>query len=125
MATLLKTSHTALDDDGTTYQGYWKSRAHVPADSKLVSLPQSNLAAKSGSGVTLTLVINRDFGAETQSSTAVLTPSGAEIGVLPQFEGAAMADITAVQVQLGDGAAQAKAWSIDRLLLPILVGGDI
>jgi hypothetical protein len=128
MATLLKMSDTALDDDGVTFQGYWKSRGIPPAEmGQLAGITQEQqplLAARVGSGVTLTLTIDRDFGIEASSSMLVLTPFGVEIGVLPKFEGAAMADISCVQVQVGDGAAQAKEWSLDQLLLPVTADGD-
>mgnify|MGYP001605290541 FL=1 len=67
----------------------------------------------------MTLTADRDFAAETRTFTATLTAEeGSQTRVFKKFEGSGLSDGKVVQVQLGDGAAQEGAWTIDALVVP-------
>lgn len=115
-----KCDTTDLDDAGTDFQAYVKSRP-VLASGQLgqkLGMTEPYLLAKALSGVTLTLTSDRDFGTETRTHTATLTAAGSETRVFKKFEGGEVGEADVLQVQLGDGSAQEGAWSIDALIVP-------
>lgn len=130
MALLLKADADGVKaDDSETYQGFVKSRGIPPTDdTQLAGVAQAQqpiLLARAESGVTLSLVIDRDFGLEVSpAASLLLTPGGTEIGVTKKFEGAALADILVVQAQLGDAAAAENTWSLDQLHFAVTADGD-
>lgn len=119
---VVKCDTTDLEDPGVDFQAYIKSRPVITAGDlgRKVGLAEPYLLAKALSGVTLTLTTDRDFGAETRTHTATLTASGSETRVLKKFEGGEVGEADVIQVQIGDGAAQEGAWSIDALVVPVL-----
>lgn len=130
MALLLKAdARGATDDNAETYQAFVKSRAIPPSDvAKLTGVTQQQqpiLLARSGSGVSLSLTIDKNFGLEVPAPTTILlTPGGSEVGVIKKFEGAAQDDVFVVQLQLGDAAAVANTWSLDALHVKVTEDGD-
>ena len=116
-----KLDTTDLDDAGTSFQAYIKSKPlRLAPIGQNVAVGQSIVVAKALSGVTITQTLDRDYGLETRTSTALLTASGSETRVIKKFEASDLAQAGAVQVQLGDGAAQNGAWSLDILSIPVM-----
>ena len=117
-----KLDTTDLDDAGTDFQAYIKTRPMLTTTDlgQKVGMAEPFVLAKALTGVTLTLTTDRDFGAETRTHTALLTASGTETRVVKKFEGGDIGEADAIQVQIGDGAAQEGAWSIDALVVPVL-----
>jgi len=111
-----------LDDGGTDFQAYVKPRPVVTMGElgRKVGMAEPYILAKALSGVTLTLTSDRDFGLETRTHTALLTASASETRVVKKFEGGEVGEADVISVQIGDGAAQDGAWSIDGLIVPTL-----
>ena len=109
-----------LDDGGTDFQAYVKSRPVLTSGElgRKVGLEEPYLLAKTLSGVTLTLTTDRDFGAETRTHTVLLTAAASETRALKKVEGAGVGEADVIQVQIGDGSAQEGAWSLDALVIP-------
>jgi hypothetical protein len=128
LSMLLKVSEDG-DDAGVPCQAFWKSRGLLPGNNMAnlwgaTQLGQPVITAKVSDNVELTLTMDRDMGLETSDPATVdLTPDGVEIGTIPTFEGAAMDDISVLQVQVGDGEAQSSQWSLDELVIPVSVNG--
>ena len=86
-------------------------------------LEDSYLTAETASGVTITLTLNRDFGLETTTATALLTASASETRVQQKFEGAAISQAGYLQFQVGDASAASNAWVLDSIATPLLHEG--
>jgi hypothetical protein len=106
-------------DHGTTYQGYVKTKPYALAGLGFnCAVGQSHLTAKAAENITITQTLDRDYGAETRTSTCSLTPMGLESRVQRQFEGSDLAGAGVVQFQLGDGEASSQSWVLDALQVP-------
>jgi hypothetical protein len=116
-----KLDTSATDDAGTAFQAYIKTKPLILAPiGQNVGVGQSILVAKALAGCTITQTLDRDYGLETRTSTALLTAEGSESRVIRKFEASDLSQAGAVQVQLGDGSAIASgAWVLDALELPI------
>lgn len=120
-AALLKYD-TGTTDGGTAFQAYIDSKPYFPAGIGMnVSTDDAALVAKAGSAVTIQLTIERDFGLETRTSTALLTAAGSETRVVKRFENSGLSQLGAVQFRLGDAAAASNAWTLDALSVPYTV----
>lgn len=120
--TILKCdSSSATDDAGTTFQAYVKMRPILPAGNfgQNFGIGQTTILAKSASGVTITQTIDKDFGVESPTSTALLTPAASETRVIREFEGSQMSGAGSIQIQLGDGSAVSNSWTLDALCIPV------
>lgn len=117
---ILKCDTADTDDAGTAFQAYIKTKpiavSGLGFNSQLLKL---YVLAKAASGVTLTATIDRDFGAETKTTTADLTPAGTETRVQVMFDSAALAGCGHVAVQVGDAAASTATWTIDSLAMEL------
>jgi hypothetical protein len=106
-------------DNGTAYQAYVKTKPYPLGGLGFnCAVGQSHLTAKAGASVEITQTLDRDYGAETRTSTCMLTPDGTETRVQRQFEGSDMAGAGVVQIQLGDAAATSQSWTLDALVIP-------
>jgi len=106
-------------DNGTAYQSYIKTKPYALGGLGFnCAVGQSHLSAKAASGATITQTLDRDYGAETRTSTCSLTATGLETRVQRQFEGSDLAGAGVVQMQLGDGAASSQSWTLDALMVP-------
>jgi hypothetical protein len=116
-----KCDTTALDDAGTAYQAYIKTRPiKIAPLGQNVGVGQTFLLAKEGSA-TITQTLDRDYGAETRTSTVTtVAETGTQTRVLKKFEGSDLAAAGTVQIQIGDASALAKTWSLDGLMVPII-----
>lgn len=115
-------------DDGTAFQAYVKTRSVIGHEQfgQAVGVKENVLLARAATGVTLRQTIDRDFGAELQTSTVSLTPDASETRVLRAFEGSMQSDIGIVQLQIGDAAAASTPqWSLDQLAVTLDSQGDV
>mgnify|MGYP001613387091 CR=1 FL=1 len=115
-----------LDDGGTDFQAFVKTRPILTTDAlgRKFGLGEPYLLAAALSNVTLTMTIDRDFGAETTTGTQVLTAAGSETRVFKKFEGLEMSEADVLQIQIGDGAAQEGQWTLDSLIFQKLPQED-
>ena len=121
--TLWKADNSTTDAS-TTYQAYVKTKAYnLSVGQSMRMLEDAYLVAKASSGVTLTLTVDRDFGAETRVFTASIAASGAETRVYPKVEGTAIAEAGYLQFQCGDSAAVDNTWTLDSLVTPLQTEG--
>lgn len=123
--TLLRGDTTDLDDSGTTYQAIVKTRPIAANNGKPFRVTTPYLLAKVQDGVTLTVTADGDFGRIVKPSTVSLTPTADELAagatrVIRRVEGLDLTDVTYIQFQVGDAAAIAKGWTVERLYVPIL-----
>jgi hypothetical protein len=112
---------TGTDDNGTNYQAYVITKAFEPGGPGFYgAVGDADLLAPAATGVTITATVTADFGEQTKTGTALLTPSAAaETRVTKRVEDTGFGgDVRFVQYQLGDGSAASNAWSLDRLVVP-------
>lgn len=111
---------SGTNDAGTNFQAYITTQAYpVGGLLKHARVGQPVLVGKAASGVTIQGTVTRDFGVETKTDTVLLTASGSETRVAPQFEALELAGVTAVQYTIGDAAAASNAWTLDALVAPM------
>lgn len=109
-------------DASTTYQGLITTKTYTGQLGHNLSMQHDALLlAEVSSGVTITLTTDRDFAAETATSTALLTADGSETRKLVKFEGAAIGEAGHVSFRVGDSAAVDNSWVLDALVTPIMV----
>jgi hypothetical protein len=119
---LLRCDTTDTDDAGTSFQALVKTRPIIAAQGKAFRATTPWILAKAAAGVTLTVTFDLDFGRVTQSCTIDLTllaEEGAATRVWRRAAGIDLSGGKAVQVQVGDAAAAANAWTIERIYLPL------
>lgn len=119
-------SPTATDDAGTAFQAYIDTAPIWPPLPNGVKLDIGEpIVTAKASAATVKITIEGDFGADgkTVSGTASLAAAGAETRVFRKFGDVALADLTCLQVRLGDSAAVASAWTIDRVSIPVTNAG--
>lgn len=126
---ILKCDTTDLDDDGTAYQAYVKSKSLYPPE-KLgtrLTVMESNIVADAVTNGTIRQTISRDFGFDDASTSDVsLTADGAETKVIRKFADGQQSDIGVVQIQLGDASVVAgPLWSMDQIQVVINEEGEI
>lgn len=116
---LWKLDTAATDDAGAAFQAYVKTKPYALAGiTRNCGLSPGQLVAKSASGVTITLTIDRDFGLATRTATCSLTAAASETRVVRKFDAADESGAAVVQFQIGDAAASTAAWTLDAVLLP-------
>lgn len=113
---------TGTDDNGTNFQAYVITKAIEPGGPGYNGgVGDSMLLAKAASGVTITDTITADYGIQTTTGTALLTAAGSETRVTVRLEGSALSgDVRFIQHQLGDASAASNAWTLDRLVTPLV-----
>lgn len=110
---------TGTADAGTAFKATVKTGLVIPWGlGRNGAVSESHLLAKASAGVTITQTIDRDYGLQTRTSTALLTAAGSETRVQKQFEGSSMADAGVVQFQVGDASAASNTWQLDALIVP-------
>lgn len=114
-------------DAGTTFQSYVKSKPYMPwgLGKKGGMAEEAILAALIGSGVTIALTVDRDFGAETLTSTLLLTADGSETRIIKQFDASRIAEAKCIQFQIGDASAVDAAWNLDALIVRVIQDGVV
>lgn len=111
-------SATATTDNGTAFQAYVTTKPYALGGlGQYCTVGQGTLIAKAAVGVTITQTLIRDLGAETRNASVSLTPQATETRVQRVIDAGAMTGAWAVQVQIGDAAAIASAWTLDAVTL--------
>jgi len=118
-----KADSTSLDDAGTDFQAYVTTRPLLTAPDLLhkVGVGESTIVAKATAGSDVTVTIQRDFGKETRAHAVSLAPAGAETRVIKKVDGSEMGEADAVQMTIGDSAANEEIWTVDALITPLTV----
>jgi hypothetical protein len=119
---------TGGDDDSEQYMAFVKTRTYSPGGdiSRLGTagqLQQPLLVAKRAQ-TALQLEIDRDRGAEFQTSFVDLTADGTETRCIRKFENAQLADAGTFQYKLGDVFNTLNRWSLDRFQVKQSADGD-
>lgn len=122
--TLLRGDTTDTSDDGTAYQAIVKTRPFVWNGGKPFRTTAPWILAKAQDGVTLTITADADFGKETRPTTISLTLTATEAAagatrVWRKAEGLDFEGATFLQLQIGDAAAIANTWQIERIYVPV------
>ena len=120
--TILKCDTADTNDNATNFQAYIKTRPLVTTGDlgTKAGLEDVLLLAKTQSGVTITLTVDRDFLAETRTATVVLTAASTETRAVLKFEASGMGEANVIQLQVGDGAAASNTWTLDGLIVPLV-----
>jgi hypothetical protein len=107
-------------DSGTNFQAYVKTKPYTLGDlwSKF-GLMAAILLGKAVSGTSILIQMIRNFGIETRSTTVSMTPAGTEDHVIRPIDNATMSELNTVQLQYGDSAASAQAWSLDQIVFKV------
>lgn len=122
---------TGTVDQGTVFQSYIKTKHYIPwgLGKKGGMAEEAILSALVSSGVTITLSTIRDFGAETLTSTLLLTADALQPAtptrVVAQFDDSKFAEAKVIQFQIGDSAAVDASWNLDALISRVIQDGVI
>jgi hypothetical protein len=110
---------TITTDGGTSFQATITTKPLEPGGAGFNGrMSDLLLTAPVATGVTITGTATPDFGASpVKVGTALLTASGSESRVIVELEDTELAGAQYLQVTIGDGAAVANAWSLDRISL--------
>ena len=117
--TLLRCDTTDTSDDSTTFQALVKTRPFDVNGGKEFRTSEPFLVAQAAAGVTLTVTVDVDFGLETRSTTVALDAVGSETRVIKRLDGLDVASAHVVQFEIGDAAAIANAWTVERIYIPV------
>lgn len=111
-------TETGTQDNGTNYQARLRTKPFVFGNllSKF-GVRAANLMAKASSGVSVNVTMIRNHGEETIVKTALLTAGGSETRVIKPLSEVNIANVTALQIELGDNAAINADWELDALAL--------
>ena len=119
--TLLRGDTTDTDDSATTFQALVKTKPLNFNGGKPFRISKIAVVAKPATGVTLTATVDADFGRETIAPTFSLTATASEVSanrVIRTFD-ADLANMTYLQLQIGDASAVANSWQIERIYVAV------
>ena len=119
--TLLRGDTTDTDDSGTTFQALVKSRPIPFNNGQPFRLTKVAIVAKPATDVTLTVTADADMGRETKADTISLTATSSENAanrVIRTLD-LDLANVSYLQIQVGDASAIANAWQIERIYVAI------
>lgn len=115
---LIAICDSGTQDFGTNYQAKIRTRPFLPTSTLgKAGVAMGTLMAVAASGVSVRISLIRDYGVETISKDVVLTPSASETSVIKPVDDLSMSEVTALQVELGDAAAQNADWELESLVL--------
>lgn len=119
---VFKCDSSALDDDGTDFQAYATTRPLLTTEDlgRKVGLGESTLIGKALAGSDVSVTIVRDFGKETRTHSVSLAPAASETRVVKKVEGSEMGEADAIQITIGDSAANEEVWTVDALIAPLV-----
>lgn len=112
---------TGTDDNGAAFKAYVVTKAVEPGGPGFFGeVSDSILLAKSGSGVTISDMVIPDFDStRAKTGTCLLTATGSETRVSRRIEDSGFGeDVSFIQHQIGDAAAVANSWTLDRIVTP-------
>lgn len=107
---------TGDDDSGTAYTARIVTRPYTLASIlNEFGVMAGALLAKAAAGVSVVITAVRDFGLETKSVTADLTPTAAEDQVIVALDDLSFAELKAVQFEFSDPVSTAARWELNQL----------
>ena len=120
----IQRADTGTSDNGATFQAYVRTRKLTLGTGKPFAIATPFLYAPVATGVTITVTfrLDTDDGLVTKSGTVSLTADGSEAHVYRRVENlefSAADRVRSLEIQIGDAAAVANAWAINRLFLPV------
>lgn len=117
VSSIITCDTTATSDAGTAFRAYIRTKAYtVNSLIEKGGVMRGVVEADAATGVTLTLNLIRDYGAETIPVTALLTASGTETIVIVPIDDATIAETKVIQFEIGDAsAASVAAWQLHRM----------
>lgn len=120
-AAIVTADTTATSDAGTAFRAYIRTRAYtVSALIGKGGITSGVLEADVAAGVSLTLKLIRDYGAETTTVTALLTATGTETVVIVPVDDAFISEAKVVQFEIGDASAvSVAAWQLHRMVFTL------
>lgn len=120
---VLKCDTSDTDDAGTDFQGTITTRPllTMPDLLRKVGVGESTLIGKATAGSDVTVTINRDFGLETRAFSVSLAPAASETRVIKKVEGSEMGEADVIQITIGDSAANDEVWTVDALVVPVVL----
>lgn len=118
---------TGTQDLAVNYQAYLDTKVYAPwGENATGTLMGASVTAAASAGVTITVTVKPDYGAQSVSDTVLLTAAGTETRVMPRVGGAvAIAGIYVVQCRIGDSVAANTAWQLDELALTWRKGAPV
>jgi hypothetical protein len=115
--TIVTCDTTATSDSGTAFRAYTRTKAYTVSDLlHKGGVMRGVIEADTAAGVTLTLNMIRDYGAETIAVTALLTAVGSETIAIVSIDDATIAETKVIQFEIGDASAvSVAAWQLHRM----------
>lgn len=118
-----------VDDAGTPFKAYIDSKSYAPwGISRLGGTTSEPMViADPSDGVTIELIIYRNEGADSHSSSADLTDhseTAEATKVFAKFQSAVLGDSYSFRCRIGDAQATANIWSLDALIVPVTYEGE-
>lgn len=109
---------TGLDGDAP-FAGSVTAAPVLPGDGQYqVRVDNPTIVATALESTSLKVSATRDFGTETRESDVSLQPVDAETRVVRLVEGLFQADVTALEITIGDAEPQSALWQIDFATVP-------
>jgi len=122
---LLKFTTTAVNDAGTRYRAYWRSRAFLANGmfGKFGTMA-GILFARAAAATTIGIGLIRNLGVARRDVTISIAPAGSETHVFKPVDNAFMSECFALQFELGDptsytGAQLDQTWSLNAYVAKI------
>lgn len=119
--TLLRGDTTDTDDNATTFQALVKTRPIPFNNGQPFRLTKVAIVAKPATDVTLTVTADADMGRETKADTISLTATSSESGAnrVIRILDLDLANMSYLQIQVGDASAISNTWQIERIYVAI------
>jgi hypothetical protein len=112
--TIYVTDSPTTTDAGTPFQAYVTTKAYAPwGIGNNGAINCTRVLAKGADGVTVTQSLIAGFGEQTVTSVVDLTPKPGASRCFPMIEDATLQGAFICQLQWGDVAASAAAWSLE------------
>jgi hypothetical protein len=119
---ILKCDTADVDDNGTDFQAYATSRPLLTTTdlTHKVVMQEPTVIGKALAGSDVSVTLNRDFGKETRTQSISLAPAGSETRIVQKVAAIEMGEADAIQITVGDSAANEEVWSVDAVIVPMV-----
>jgi hypothetical protein len=119
---ILKCDTADVDDNGTDFQAYATSRPLLTTTdlTHKVVMQEPTIIGKALAGSDVSVTLNRDFGKETRTQSISLAPVGSETRIVQKVAALEMGEADAIQITVGDSAANEEVWSVDAVIVPMV-----
>ena len=118
-----KCDTTDLDDFGTDFQAYATTRPLLTTRdlAHKVGCLEPTVIGTALAASDVTITIARDFGKETRSQSISLAPGASETRIIQKVAALEMGEADVLQMTVGDSAANEERWTVDAIVVPILL----